>query len=96
MVAALVVAGITGPLWWLAPGSFAFGDVKVSVLAGAGAAGSSWPALIATFFLACVAGSVLGAFEYARSRASAVRGPTLTVPFVPGLALGFVLAVSLW
>lgn len=95
-IAALLVAGVTGPLWWLAPGGFAFGDVKVSVLAGAGAAAASWPALAATFFLACVIGSLLGLVVLVHRARSVKAGPAaLTIPFVPGLTVGFILAVSM-
>lgn len=91
----VVTAGVVGALWWAVPGGFAFGDVKITTVAVGAAAAVSWPAAAATLALACMAGGVLAAGARVRDRArrpSALR----TVPFVPGLLLGFVVGVSLW
>lgn len=94
-LAAAAVVTIAGSLWWAIPGAFAFGDVKVTVVASAAAAAVSWTSAAVMLGVAFVAGGVLAAHARVRDR---VRRPSVvrTVPFVPGLLLGFVVGVSLW
>jgi hypothetical protein len=97
LLVAVVVVGITGALWWFAPGSLTLGDVRVSVLAGVCAAAVSWPAVTATFFHPSAARALLGApARLHRHRRHGLEPAAVTVPFVSGLALGLVLAVSPW
>lgn len=94
-LAAPAVATIAGVLWWAMPGALAFGDVKATIVASAAAAAVSWTAAAAMMALALVAGGALAVHAILSDR---VRRPSVvrTVPFVPGLLLGFVVGVSLW
>jgi prepilin signal peptidase PulO-like enzyme (type II secretory pathway) len=76
------------------PGAIAFSDVKVTALASGAAAAAAWRLVVVMLCLSCVVNAgyvVLAAWR---------RGPPLAadrpVPFVPGLAVSFVVAVSLW
>ena len=94
-LAAAAVATIVGVLWWAMPGAFAFGDVKATIVASAAAAAASWTAAAIMLAVAFVAGGALAVRAVLSDR---VRRPSVvrTVPFVPGLLLGFVVGVSLW
>jgi len=88
------VALLAGGLWWAKPGACAFGDVKVVVLASAAAAAVSWQSIVAMLLLGCIAGAVYATcIRWSRRSALGWDG---TLPFVPGLALGFVAGVVLW
>lgn len=90
----LVVAVVVGALWWAVPGALTFGDVKVTALASSASAAVSWRAAAVTLGVACVAGGVLAIHARVGDR---LRCPLVrTVPFVPGLFLGFVVGVTLW
>lgn len=89
---AAVVALVLGALWLALPGAIAFGDVKVTVVAFAAAAAVSWRAGAVMIVLACVIGGCVAVIE--RGIRRHLRSAQPTVPFVPGLALGFVVGVT--
>lgn len=90
-----VLAGIVlGVLWWLAPNAFAFGDVKVSVIATAAAASVAWSASCVLWLVAGALGTVMVLAIRHRQRGGASRWLKRTIPFVPCLAVGFVLGVG--
>lgn len=88
---AAVVAVLLGALWLALPGAIAFGDVKVTVVAFAAAAAVSWRAGAAMILLACVIGGGVAVITRGTRRHLTSAQPT--IPFVPGLALGFVVGV---
>lgn len=88
----LVLAAIgLGAVWWATPGAIAFGDVKVTVLACAVAAVSSARAVVVMLLVACVLGGIVATSLHRRPLASGM--PRSGVPFIPGLAVGFVVGV---
>lgn len=91
LVGAALVAVLLVSLWLALPGAIAFGDVKVTVIAFAGAAAISWRAGVVTIIVACVIGGVAAVIARRTRRHLAPVQPT--IPFVPGLALGFVVGV---
>jgi prepilin signal peptidase PulO-like enzyme (type II secretory pathway) len=91
LVGAALVAVLLASLWLSLPGAIAFGDVKVTVIAFAAAAAISWRAGVVTIILACVIGGVAAVIARRTRRHLAPAQPT--IPFVPGLALGFVVGV---
>jgi prepilin signal peptidase PulO-like enzyme (type II secretory pathway) len=88
---AAVVALVLGAVWLALPGAIAFGDVKVTVVAFAAAAAVSWHAGAVMIVLACVIGGVVAVIARRTRRHLTSAQPT--IPFVPGLALGFVVGV---
>ena len=86
-----VVAVLLGALWLALPGAIAFGDVKVTVVAFAAAAAVSWRAGAVMIVVACVIGGIVAVIVRGTRRHLAPVQPT--IPFVPGLALGFVVGV---
>ncbi len=88
---AAVVAVVLGALWLVLPGAIAFGDVKVTVVAFAAAAAVSWRAGAVMIVLACVIGGCVAVIARGTRRHLTSAQPT--IPFVPGLALGFVVGV---
>lgn len=97
-LAAMVSTAVVGALWCSMPDYFAFGDVKVTVIATAAAAASSWTAVVVMIVAAVLMGCVHAlTVRVRRSRSpSPPVGQRAGVPFVPGLALGFALGVALW
>lgn len=91
LVGAALVAVLLVSLWLSLPGAVAFGDVKVTVIAFAAAAAISWRAGAVTIIVACVIGGVAAVIARGTRRHLAPVQPT--IPFVPGLALGFVVGV---
>jgi prepilin signal peptidase PulO-like enzyme (type II secretory pathway) len=91
LVGAALVAVLLASFWLSLPGAIAFGDVKVTVIAFAAAAAVSWRAGVVTIILACVIGGVAAVIARRTRRHLAPVQPT--IPFVPGLALGFVVGV---
>ena len=91
LVGAALVAVLLVPLWLSLPGAIAFGDVKVTVIAFAAAAAISWRAGAVMIVVACVIGGVAAVIARGTRRHLAPVQPT--IPFVPGLALGFVVGV---
>ena len=91
LVGAALVAVLLVSLWLALPGAVAFGDVKVTVIAFAAAAAVSWRAGVVTIILACVIGGVAAVIARRTRRHLSPVQPT--IPFVPGLALGFVVGV---
>lgn len=91
LTGAAVVALVLGALWLALPGAIAFGDVKVTVVAFAAAAADSWRAGAVMIVLACVIGGLVAVIARGTRRHLTSGQPT--VPFVPGLALGFVVGV---
>ncbi len=91
LVGAALVAVLLVSLWLSSPGAIAFGDVKVTVIAFAAAAAVSWPAGALMIIVACVIGGVAAVIARWTRRHLAPVQPT--IPFVPGLALGFVVGV---
>lgn len=92
-VGAVACAAVLGPLWWAAPDAFAFGDLKVSVLATAAASACSWPAAQVLWFVAGTSGAAIGVLTRSRSSVSKA-GRRRTIPFVPCLAAGFVVGAA--
>jgi prepilin signal peptidase PulO-like enzyme (type II secretory pathway) len=90
-VGAAVVAIVLGALWVGLPGAIAFGDVKVTIVAFAAAAAVSWRAGAVMIVLACVIGGCVAVIARGTRRHLTSTQPT--IPFVPGLALGFVVGV---
>ncbi len=88
---AAVVALVLVALWLALPGAIAFGDVKVTVIAFAAAAAVSWRAGAVMIVLACVIGGCVAVIGRGTRRHLTSAQPT--IPFVPGLALGFVVGV---
>jgi prepilin signal peptidase PulO-like enzyme (type II secretory pathway) len=88
---ASVVALVLGALWLALPGAIAFGDLKVTVVAFAAAAAVSWRAGAVMIVLACVIGGCIAVIARVTRRHLTSAQPT--IPFVPGLALGFVVGV---
>jgi prepilin signal peptidase PulO-like enzyme (type II secretory pathway) len=88
LVGAALVAVLLVSLWLALPGAVAFGDVKVTVIAFAAAAAISWRAGAVMIIVACVIGGVAAVIARGTRRHLAPVRPT--IPFVPGLALGFV------
>ena len=88
---AAVVALVLGALWLALPGAIAFGDVKVTVVAFAAAAAVSWRAGAVMIVLACMIGGFVAVIARGTRRHLTSAQPT--IPFVPGLALGFVVGV---
>lgn len=91
LVGAALVAVLLASLWLALPGAIAFGDVKVTVIAFAAAAAISWRAGAVMILVACVVGGVAAVIARGTRRHLAPVQPT--IPFVPGLALGFVVGV---
>ena len=91
LVGAALVAVLLVSLWLALPGAVAFGDVKVTVIAFAAAAAISWRAGAVMIIVACVIGGVAAVIARGTRRHLAPVQPT--IPFVPGLALGFVVGV---
>lgn len=91
LAGAAVVAIPLASLWLALPGAIAFGDVKVTVIAFAAAAAISWRAGAVMIIVACVIGGVAAVIARGTRRHLAPVQPT--IPFVPGLALGFVVGV---
>lgn len=91
LVGAALVAVLLVSLWLSLPGAIAFGDVKVTVIAFAAAAAISWRAGAVMIIVACVIGGVAAVIARGTRRHLAPVRPT--IPFVPGLALGFVVGV---
>lgn len=91
LVGAALVAVLLVSLWLALPGAIAFGDVQVTVIAFAAAAAISWRAGVVTIIVACVIGGVAAVIARRTRRHLAPVQPT--IPFVPGLALGFVVGV---
>lgn len=91
LVGAALVAVLLVSLWLAMPGAVAFGDVKVTVIAFAAAAAISWRAGVVTIIVACAIGGVVAVIARGTRRHLAPVKPT--IPFVPGLALGFVVGV---
>lgn len=91
LVGAAVVALVLGALWLAMPGAIAFGDVKVTVVAFAAAAAVSWRAGAVMIVLASVIGGFVAVIARRTRRHLTSAQPT--IPFVPGLALGFVVGV---
>jgi prepilin signal peptidase PulO-like enzyme (type II secretory pathway) len=91
LVGAAVVALVLGALWLALPGAIAFGDVKVTVVAFAAAAAVSWHACALMIALACVISGFVAVIAKGTRRHLTSAQPT--IPFVPGLALGFVVGV---
>lgn len=91
LVGAALVAVLLVSLWVALPGAIAFGDVKVTVIAFAAAAAISWRAGAVMIIVACVVGGVAAVIARGTRRHLAPAQPT--IPFVPGLALGFVVGV---
>ncbi|MFN3256911.1 MAG: hypothetical protein ACE37B_14585 [Ilumatobacter sp.] len=91
LVGVALVAVLLVSLWLALPGAIAFGDVKVTVIAFAAAAAVSWRAGVVTIIVACVIGGVAAVIARRTRRHLAPVQPT--IPFVPGLALGFVVGV---
>ncbi|MGE3327920.1 MAG: hypothetical protein AB7N61_21215 [Acidimicrobiia bacterium] len=91
LVGAALVAVLLVSLWLSLPGAIAFGDVKVTVIAFAAAAAISWRAGAVMIIVACVIGGVAAVIARGTRRHLAPVQPT--IPFVPGLALGFVVGV---
>lgn len=91
LVGAALVAVLLVSLWLALPGAIAFGDVKVTVIAFAAAAAISWRAGAVMIIVACVVGGVAAVIARGTRRHLAPVQPT--IPFVPGLALGFVVGV---
>ncbi len=90
-VGAALLAVVLVSLWLALPGAFAFGDVKVTIIAFAAAAATSWRAGAVMIIVACVIGGVAAVIARGTRRHLAPVQPT--IPFVPGLALGFVVGV---
>jgi prepilin signal peptidase PulO-like enzyme (type II secretory pathway) len=89
------LVGVTlGLVWWTIPGSFAFSDVKVTALASGAAGATAWHLVAVTLFLSCVASAAYAICALWRHRSASAWDRTL--PFAPGLAVGFVVAASLW
>ena len=82
-----------GLLWWLVPNVLAFGDVKITTLAAAAAAAVSWRSVAVMLLLSCLASAGYAAFTLLQKKAAPAWD--MTIPFAPGLAVGFVAAVSL-
>lgn len=91
LVGAALVAVLLVSLWLSLPGAIAFGDVNVTVVAFAAAAAISWRAGAVMIIVACVIGGVAAVIASGTRRHLAPVRPT--IPFVPGLALGFVVGV---
>jgi prepilin signal peptidase PulO-like enzyme (type II secretory pathway) len=91
LVGAALVAVLLASLWLSLPGAIAFGDVKVTVIAFAAAAATSWRAGAVMIIVACVIGGVAAVITRRTRRHLAPAQPT--IPFVPGLALGFVVGL---
>lgn len=91
LVGAALVAVLLVSLWLSLPGAIAFGDVKVTVIAFAAAAAISWRAGAVMIIVACVIGGVAAMIARGTRRHLAPVRPT--IPFVPGLSLGFVVGV---
>ena len=91
LVGAALVAVLLVSLWLSLPGAIAFGDVKVTVIAFAAAAAISWRAGAVMIIVACVIGGVAAVIARGTRRHLAPVQPT--IPFVPGLALGFAVGV---
>ena len=91
LVGAAVLAFFLASLWLALPGAIAFGDVKVTVVAFAAAAAVSWRAGAVMVVLACVIGGCIALIARGTRRRLTSAQPT--IPFVPGLALGFVVGV---
>lgn len=91
LAGATVVAILLASLWLALPGAVAFGDLKVTVIAFAAAAAISWRAGAVMIIVACVIGGVAAVIARGTRRHLAPVQPT--IPFVPGLALGFVVGV---
>lgn len=87
-VALIVVTLVVGSFWLAVPGAIAFGDVKVTGIAAAAAAASSWRAL-ALLVLAAPIGTAATTLINRSRRA----GSEDVVPFVPGLAVAFVVGM---
>lgn len=93
--AAATVLGVAlGLMWWTIPGALAFSDVKITALASGAAAAAAWHVVVVMIFLSCLA-SAAYAIGGHWQHGSALTW-NRTVPFAPGLAIGFVVAVSLW
>lgn len=88
-VAATVLAIVLGSLWLAFPGAIAFGDVKVTGIAAAAAAATSWRALV-VLVLAAPVGAAATALVNRSRRAG---GENVVVPFAPGLAVAFVVGM---
>ena len=91
LVGAALVAVLLVSLWLSLPRAIAFGDVKVTVIAFAAAAAISWRAGAVMIIVACVIGGVAAVIARGTRRHLTPVQPT--IPFVPGLALGFVVGV---
>ncbi len=91
LAGAALVAVLLVSLWLLSPGAIAFGDVKITVIAFAAAAAVSWRAGAVMIIVACVIGGAAAVIARGTRRHLAPVQPT--IPFVPGLALGFVVGV---
>lgn len=88
-VAATVIAIVLGSLWLAFPGAIAFGDVKVTGIAAAAAAASSWRALAVLVLAAPVGVAAITLINRSRQ----VGRENGVVPFVPGLAAAFVIGM---
>jgi leader peptidase (prepilin peptidase)/N-methyltransferase len=91
LVGASVLAFLLASLWLALPGAIAFGDVKVTVVAFAAAAAVSWRAGAVMIVVACVIGGIAALIAQGTRRHLTPVQPT--IPFVPGLAFGFVVGV---
>lgn len=91
LVGATVIAVLLTLLWLALPGAIAFGDMKITVIAFAAAAAISWRAGAVMIIVACVSGGVAAVIARGTRRYLAPAQPT--IPFVPCLALGFVVGV---
>lgn len=91
LVGAALVGVLLVSLWLALPGAIAFGDVKVTVIAFAAAAAISWRAGALMIIVACVVGGVVAVIARGTRRLLTPVQPT--IPYVPGLALGFVVGV---
>lgn len=93
--AAATVVGLTlGLVWWTLPGALAFGDVKVTALASGAAGAVAWHLVAVMIFVSCFVSAAFAIHALWRHGSSLTWDRT--VPFAPGLAVGFVVAASLW
>lgn len=92
LVAVSLATVAVGTLWFAMPGAIAFGDVKVTVIAVAAAAAASWTAVAMMIGVACVTGGLIAVvMRKVRRHLTPISQPT--IPFLPGLALGFLVGL---